>query len=335
MKVASGQVATVLHDPSRWAGILLYGEDGGLVRDRVAMATRAVLGSASDPFRLTVLTREEHGRLPGEVTGIALGGGRRVIRVQDAVDGLAGTLGKLGDHRADALVILEAGLLTPRSKLRTAIEAHPHWAAIACYPERESAVASEITRVMRDAGLGLTPDALAYLSAELAGDTARRRRELEKLVLHGSDGGVVSLADAQACCTTNLDASVGMAVSTAFSGEAASCDALVEELIREGVTGPGFLAVLSNELHRLLKVRVSMDSGQPVEDAARRLQPPVYPSQMASFMQEVRRWTAKDLAVLGQAVHDADIACKRASSPDSAIAARLLATVANWRTMPH
>ncbi len=58
-------------------------------------AIQAVLGTEADPFRLTSLTREEHGRLRAEAGSMALGGGRRVIHVQDGGDALVATLEKL------------------------------------------------------------------------------------------------------------------------------------------------------------------------------------------------------------------------------------------------
>ena len=84
MKTASHQVAAVLGNPARFTGILFYGDDFGRMRDGVRTATRSVIGEVSDPFRFSALTREEHGRLREEVGSRALGGGRRVVRVQDA-----------------------------------------------------------------------------------------------------------------------------------------------------------------------------------------------------------------------------------------------------------
>ena len=328
MKVAAHQAAKILQDSAAFAGILLYGEDVGRVRAHATAATRAVLGAAADPFRYSALTREEHGRLREEVTSLSLGGGRRVIRVQEATDALAAVLDSLAKHRADALVICEAATLTPRSKLRMMAEKHPHWAAIACYAESGTAVSGDITRVVSEAGLSIEPNALTALTHELAGDSGRRRSELEKLCLYAAGAGVVTLDMALACCSASLDATIGAAVSAALSGQAGQCDALMEELRQEGASGPGLLAVLASQVHRVLKVRLLMESGQGLDEACRALQPPVFPRQMPGFQQEVQRWTVSRLESLGRAIHDADLACKRGGSPDFAIAGRLLGAVA-------
>ena len=329
MKIASHQIAGVLRDTTPFIGILCYGEDPGRIRDYVKAATHSVIGAETDPFRSSVLTREEHGRLRDEVTSLSLGGGRRVIRVQDATDSLAPTLESLATHRADALILVQTGVLTPRSKLRAMAEKHPNWAAIACYAESGAALSGEIKRMIAAAGLTIEPSALSYLTSELAGDSNRRRGELEKLCLYAAGEGTVTLESAQDCCAVSLDATLSAAVSAALAGRIDLADELLEGLARDGASGPGILAVLGNQIQRLLKVRLCMDNGQSADEACRGLQPPIFPRQMPSFMQEVSRWTTFRLEALGRAVRDADIACKRAASPDFAIAGRLLSVVAS------
>lgn len=328
MKIAAHQVAQVLKDSSAFCGILFYGDDTGRIRDHVRLATSAVIGAAADPFRSCVLTREEHARLRDEAASLSLGGGRRVIRVQDATDGLAASLASLVSHRADALVLLEGAALTSRSKLRALAEKHPHWAAIACYPETGAALAGEIKRILGAVGLAVEPAALTYLTQELGGDSDRRLGELEKLSLYAAQEECVTLEIAQACCAASLDATLGAAMSSALAGSAARCDALLAELGRDGASGPGVLAVLANQVQRVLKVRLLMEGGRTAEEACRGLQPPIFPRQMPGFLQEVQRWNVPRLEALGRAIRDADIACKRAASPDFAIAGRLVGLVA-------
>ena len=328
MKVTATQISSVLQNSTRFFGILLYGEDWGLTRDRALTAVRAVLGVQPNPFRLTTLMKEEHPRLRDETGSLALGGGRRVIHVHDAVDGLAPVLEKLEARSDDTLLVLESGELPARSKLRAFAERHPAWAAIPSYVGNAAKISAEIQASLHETGLAATPDALAFLAEELAGESLRRRAELEKLILYVAGDKVVDLEMARRCCSLSLEASLGSAVSAALAGRSATCDALLEELGREGATGAGLLAVLSMQVHRLLKVRLLIDGGHTAEEACRSLMPPLYPRQAASFLQDVQRWRTPALEALGRAIRDADIACKRAASPDFAIACRLLGAIA-------
>ena len=328
MKIAGRSVAGMLRDPSPFAGVLLYGEDGGLVRERASLLVKSALGGAADPFRSAVLLREEHGRLREEVSSLALGGGRRVVRVQEATDSLAPVLQSLVAYASTALIILAAAALPPRSKLRVLAETHPAWAAVACYAETGGALTTQIRQVLTAAGLSVDASALEFLTEELS-DTVRRASELEKLVLYVGPSGVVDYDAAVACCTMQVTASLTGAVSAALTGDLALCDRLLGELEKEGVTGQGLLAVLAMQVHRLMKVRAIIAAGQTAEEACRSLIPPVYPRQLPAMLQEVQRWTTPGLRQLGHSLRDADIACKTAGSRDFAIAAQLLVTVAS------
>ena len=331
MKLGAHQVQGVLRAPTQFAGLLVYGEDWGAVRSRASAAVRAVIGEDTSPFRQSVLTREEHGRLRDEATSLTLGGGRRVVRVQDATDALVPTLEKLALRPEDVLIVIEAGELQARSKLRAFAERQSTWAAIACYLGNSVQIAAEVRAVLAEANLTPTSDALAFLAHELTGESVTRRSELEKLALFAAGEGTVDIDTARQCCSQSIETSLGAAVAAAMSGRADMCDALITELAREGATGAGILAVLSGVVQRYLKVRLLIDSGQSAEDACRSLFPPLYPRQAAAFIQDVQHWRVTALETLGEAIRQADIACKRAASPDLTIASRLLAAIAARR----
>lgn len=334
MKAASSQIASILRRPVQYVGLLIYGQEWGLVRERARLAINAVLGEARDPFRFAALAREDHAKLPAEAESLALGGGRRVVHVFDAADSLASVLASLHVRAEDVLLVVEAGELTPRSKLRSFAERDPAWASVACYPADAGSIPGEIAATLKQAGLTATPDALAYLAEELSGESVIRRAELEKLALYAVDRGVVDLDTARLCCSTSLETSLSAAVSEAMTGRPPRCDALLAELASEGATGAGLLAVMSLQVHRLLKIRLLMDGGQSATEACRSVSPPVYPRQLPGVIEELRYWSVTRLEALGRAIREADQACKRAGSPDFAIAARLLMVIA-MRSSPR
>ncbi len=335
MKVAGKQqLAELISSPSRVTGVLLYGLDQGLIRDCASRLTRSVLGDETGVFRLVVLPREQHGRLRDEVAALPLGGGRRIVRVQDGSDSLAGVLEGVVGRARELLLIVEAGNLTGRSKLRSLAERSREWAAVPCFPEAASVISGGIKEVLGRAGLTVTPDALAFLTTELGGDFARRQAELEKLVVFAAGGPAIDLASATACCAGSMDVSLAQAATAALAGDVDVLDRLLDELDHDGATGPGLLAVLALELHRILKVRILMEQGQTAEEACRSIVPPIYPRQLPAFLAEVRRWPVARLKRAGEAVRAADTSCKRAGARDFTIAARLLTSLATRQDEP-
>ena len=323
MKIAAPQIGSVLRDPARYAGILLHGDDSGLVRERALTIARAVVPSLDDPFLSCVLLKEQHGRLSEEARSLSMVGGRRVVRVLDAGDALAGVAGRLTNAADGALVILESNALTTRSKLRQMAEHASAWASIACYPETGAALTSEIRRAAAAAGLPVTDDALAFLTRELGSDTGTRRSELEKLFLFAAGEQQIGLELATACCAQVVEASVELLLAAVMGGDMMRTGHLLQQAVDEGATGPGLIVMLSSRVQRLLRVRLEMQGGHSAEDAVRMLRPPVFYQDAGRFVREAQRWTEEALVGLLADARSADMACKRGGSRDTTIASQL------------
>ncbi len=308
--------------------ILLHGDDAGLIRERAMTAVRAVVGAGDDPFRSSVLVREEHGRVLEEATARSLVGGRRVVRVLDATDSLAAQLAKLGETTEQSLLIVEGHGLTGRSKLRLLAEKHALWASIACYPQTGAALTADIKRVIEAAGHSVTPDALQYLTAELSQDLATRQAELEKLLIFAAGSDEIDREMASRCCATSAEPSFGALFGAVMRGDLAAVELQLEQVVADGATGPGLIAAFNGHAQRVLKVRLAVESGQSAEDACKTLYPPVFFNQTAGFLREVRLWPASDLMALLSDVRGADLACKRGGSRDAAIAGQFLVVAA-------
>ncbi|WP_025813831.1 DNA polymerase III subunit delta [Komagataeibacter kakiaceti] len=116
MKIEARAVNATLQAPGALRAILLHGEDAGLIRERATTVAKAVCPDLDDPFRVAVLGREEHDRLEEETTALSLSGGRRVIWVREAGDGLLALLQRSLARASDTLVIMERrGWLRARS----------------------------------------------------------------------------------------------------------------------------------------------------------------------------------------------------------------------------
>src|SRR5215208_4654710 len=102
--------------PRSVVAVLVYGPDQGLVRERAAAVARTVLADLNHPFRVTELDdstlESDPARLWDEAAALSMTGGRRVVRVRSANNGLAGTFEKfLSAPPGDALIVVEAGEL--------------------------------------------------------------------------------------------------------------------------------------------------------------------------------------------------------------------------------
>ncbi len=329
MKIDARSIDRVLQNPGPIRAVLLYGEDNGLIRSRAATLVRAVLGAPDDPFRLAELDRETHRRLGAEMTAGALTGGRRAIRVRDATDTLTATVEAALNGKGEALLILEAGALLAKSKLRTLCEQRADAAAIACPREEARGLEQLIRRLLEEKQVTIDPPTLTYLASQLGADHGVTEQEIEKLALYVGTGGTVDLTAAMACIGDSAGLQVEDALFAAFSGDVPGADRALETALAEGATAVGVLRMALGHLHRLQRVRAAVEhDGTPVSEAVRSARPPVFGRRAPAFTTAAQNWRSTTLAGAATFVSEAERDCKRTGTPPELLCRHVLLTLA-------
>ena len=328
MKLDARRTAAFLRDPGPVRAVLLHGDDEGMVRHRAGQLTQAVAGAADDPFRVAWLSREDHARLSEEASAIAMMGGRRVIRVRDAGDGLAAAVTAVLAAPGDSLVVLEAGALPGKSKLRALLEGAANGAALACYPEEGKVLQDALEGGLQAAGLRLDRDALDWLLQHVGGDRGATRGEVEKLILYAGAERSLTLDAVRACVGDQGAVSFDDAVFAATLGDVPGADQAMERTLAEGMAPVAVVRGVLSHLGRLHLARGHMAAGQSAADAARALRPPVFFKRAEDFGRSLQLW---DAARLGQAMDEArrvELACKQTGAPDGLLVRRLVLALA-------
>lgn len=321
MKILAGKANQFIASPPETVrAILLYGPDGGMVRERANLLTKLIVEDPKDPFRIAEISvseiREDAARLADEAAAIAFTGGRRVVRVRDATDVIAGPLSDFCEAPAgDALVIIEASNLTPRSKLRKAFEGADCAAAIPCYADEGKALRDVISETLGNSNIRVSQDAMAFLLANLGGDRMVSRSELEKLRLYIGEGGEVSLDDATACIGDSASMTLDDIAFAAAAGSIDRLTHLMDRARREGLAAISILRAVARHFQRLQLVSGSIDEGSSVETAMKSLRPPVFFKQADIFRSHVRAWPTQRLGLAIEALLEAEVQCKTTGMP--------------------
>lgn len=333
MKVEPKRADAFLAAPGAVKAVLLYGEDEGLVRHRANQVTRVVLGAADDPFRLVWLGRDDHARLEEEATALSLLGGRRVLRVREATDGLAGRLEAVLPQAA-ALIVLEAGSLAARSKLRAAVEASPLAAAVPCYPEDARALAGTVRSVLDAAGVRADADAVEWLAANLPADREVVRAELEKVALLCGRGGRLDLNTARTAVGEHAALSAEEAALAAAAANVRRADACLDAALADGASPIGVVRAALGHLMRLHRIRVAMSPGQSGKAAAEGAKPKLFFKHVDQYAAALDRWTPSALEAGLASLRAAELACKRTGAADVALARNAVLGLALMASRP-
>lgn len=335
MKITGGKVAGFIArpDPSVRA-VLVYGPDSGLVRERVKALASTVVDDLSDPFRLTELSggqiKADEALLRDEAQAMAFGGGRRVVIVRDATDAVAAVATDfLNDPAGESLVLLEAGELSPRSKLRKAFEGAKTGAALACYTDDARSLNQVIDETLRAHGLKVSQEARAFLAGVLGSDRMVSRGELEKLALYkGDQGDEITLEDAMACSGDTAAVSLDAVILSAAGGDQRTLDRALEKAFSEGLQPVAILRMLARHLQRLHFAQAQVAGGKTPDQAMKSLRPPVIFTQADRFRTQIRQWSDSTLTQAMEIITTAEMDCKTTGMPAEAVCGRALMRVA-------
>ena len=314
--------------------VLVYGPDSGLVRERAAALAATVVEDPQDPFRIAELTagdlKDDPARLADEAAALALTGGRRVVRLREAADALAALFKDfLADPPGDALVVLEGGDLPARSSLRKAFEAADKGAAIACYRDDLRSLSGVIRETLAADSVETTPEAVQYLAANLGGDRQLTRRELEKVILYkGADPAPLTLEEARACVGDSTALSLDDIVFALGSGNLPALERALGRSFQEGAQPVSVLRAAARHFQRLHQVAGATQAGAPLEEALKKLRPPVFWKQKESFQAQCQRWQGAKLATALTRLLEAEMACKRTGAPAQLLTSRALLEIA-------
>jgi len=334
MLVKTGEADRFIANPPKTlAAALFYGPDAGLVQERAEKLARTVVADLSDPFNVMDFSESvliaDNARLFDEAAAISMMGGRRVIRVRGAGNGLAELFEAfLEDHAGDALVVVEAGDLPKTAALRKLFEADSHAAAIACYPDAARDLPDLVRDALRAGGFSIAPDALEEAASRLGSDRGVTRRELEKLMLYAQGQKQITLDDVRAVMGDDVEARADAVADAAGSGDLARLD---RELERLWVSDTAPATVMRNQMghfQRLLQTSEALARGEPLDMAMKRLRPPPHFSRLAAFKTQAARWNTDRLGEALDLLLEAEALTRTTGVPSEAVCGRTLFNIA-------
>lgn len=342
MKLTWKQIDPFLKSPDPKARvILIYGPDDGLMRERAKTIGKLIVADMEDPFNAVTLNsdilNDDPARLSDEANALSMMGGARLIRIENGSDKLTPLIKDYLTHPSEEnLVMIEAGELGTRSSLRALCEKAKNAAALPCYVEDERGMSNLIRESLSNAGYRIDGDALHYFSANIMGDRARARGEIDKLITYMGDSAqnskkLVSLEDVQASCGDTGTATLDDLIYAVAGSNAKGAMAAFHRLIGEGVPEIIVLRTLQNHFRRLHYTHAMMQDGKSLDQAVKSLQPPIFFKLEQPFKAQVSKWKGQKLDMVMSKLADLEAQTKTTGAPVETLCAQAILSLSVMR----
>lgn len=303
-----------------WA-VLAFSEDEGLASD-TAQAVLSAWGGKT-PLDVTVLdddaVRKDPSLLFDALEAVSLLGDKRGVRVRTSGDKIAALLveaietGDASPGRYAAKLVIEAGSLQAKSKLRVAAEKASRTACLQLFAEEAGDIGERVRAALMAEGAVIEDDALVLFTGDLPGHRAIANAEIEKLALYARGlGRAVSVSDIRALTATDLSQDMSGVLLAALDGRPADAHNALDRLNEAGTSPISILRSLQMETLRMLAAHEKVAGGDA--NPGRSLRPPVWQNEWPAFRSRMNTWTPKRLMRIMERIHDAERQAKTAGA---------------------
>ncbi|PHS25074.1 MAG: DNA polymerase III subunit delta [Robiginitomaculum sp.] len=317
--------------------ILLYGPDHGLVAERAEALEAIYLGDDAGPFSQTGLnqsdTKSDPAILQDSICAMALGGGKRVVRLKTSADQSAKTVKDLlaalhaNEIRPAALLLIEAGDLSPRSTLRKSIEQDKALAiTIPCYAPGLADLREQAVEIAKKFRLRYDDGALDHLLGRLPQDRALADSELNKLTLYAAknEDGLIRVEDVMAIITDTQAQNLDAFTYAVADGDTIRADQHLIRATEAGQSPIALLRALQRHFLRLSEAKTATDAGRDIKSAMASLRPPVFFMFQSRFSRQLGRWSTPALVRVLEHGLATEQAMKRSGALPHNLLARLV-----------
>lgn len=315
--------------PADLRAALFYGPDSGLARERMASLALTIVPALDDPFLVCELSpdtiKSDPAALGDEAAAIAMTGGRRVVLIRDASDSVAPVLsGFLKEPVGDALILVTAGDLPAKSKLRKAFEESSLAGSVPCYLDEAGGIDRLIDDGLKPLNVRIDRDARHFLVDHLGSDRGISRSEIEKLAIYAGPDGHIDLETVMTLIGDSSVATLDDMIYAMCDGDSAGLDHALDLAAEEGVAPVVLLRSAGNHMLRIRRVQDVASAGSTLQSAMASLRPPIFFKVRGRFEASVKRWNPTAIADALGLILDAEAACKSSGVPDWTLCHRTL-----------
>lgn len=317
MKIQSYKVDDYIKNiPNNITGVLLYGPDRGMGKERQEKIINSLGLNKNDDFNTTRLLGDDvssdNGLIAGFAQQVSLVGGRHLIILTDANDKSVNAVKNFIDVETDAILICTADDLKPSSPLRKIFEEHKKLVALPCYKDDDKSVAVLLRQAMIENNITIDRDAFNWAIMNMGSDRALTRMEIEKLIIYAGDNKTLSFDDVKKCMVDSSEYKIDDLVYSVASGNFKGVDEHLYNAINQGNTGIACLRIVSAHYMKLHRAKIDMKNGKTLQDISRG----VFFKRVNEYKQQVQRISEVNLFKCIKHLQQAEKSLKQSGSKE-------------------
>jgi len=294
---------------------LLYGENLGLKKDIKIFVTTELKEKDNNIEILSfyeneILDNEEN--FYNSIYSGSLFSSKKIISIYNATDKIIKKINDVYDkYPENVFLIIFSEILEKKSKLRDFFEKSKKAICIPCYLDSEKDLAIIAQSELKKNNIILSRETINLLIEKSNSDRNNLRNEIEKIKSYSLNKKKLDHDEIKSLINFSGDYKSDVLVNECLCGNVSQYKKIISELYTGTVNQILLLRVLSNKIHRLLKIKEQENSSNNLENLINTSKPTIFWKEKPLVKKQLSIWSLNDLRKIVADINDTELLCKK------------------------
>ena len=211
----------------------------------------------------------------------------------------------------DIYLIFFSNILDKKSKLRIFFEKDTKTYCTACYLDNEKDLAAIAQLELKKNNITLSRELINLLVEKSNSDRNNLRNEIEKIIAYSLNKKKIEIDDIKSLINFSGDYKSEIFVNECLSGNIKQYKKIISELYVNTVNQILLLRILSNKIHRLLKIKEQQNESHNIDLLLNACKPPIFWKEKPVVKKQLTIWKVEDLKEIIPGINSTEILCKK------------------------
>ena len=294
---------------------LLYGENLGLKKDIKKLITNEIKQKNSDAEIISIYESEiikNSDIFYDLVSSGSLFSKKKIIIIYETTDKIINIIKQSYEkYSKDIYLIFFSDILDKKSKIRFFFEKENNLVCIPCYldNERDLAIIAQIE--LKKSNVVLSRESINLLIEKSNADRNNLRNEIEKIIAYSFNKTKVTTDEIKSLINFAGDYKSDIFVNECLCGNISQYKKIISELYVNTINQVLLLRILSNKIHRLLKIKEQETGSSNLDTLISLSKPAIFWKEKPIIKKQLTIWKSKDLNELILQINNTELMCKK------------------------
>ena len=293
---------------------LLYGENDGLKKD----IKESIEIKKKQDTNIEILTLYENDIIDSEenfynsIYSGSLFSNKKIIIINNGSDKILKQVKDITDKNPENIfLIIFAGILEKKSKLRNFFETNAKTLCVPCYLDSDKDLEIIARKELKKSNIILQKEAINLLIENSNGDRSNLKNEIKKVESLALNKKNLKINEIKSITNFSGEYKVQNLINECLCGNINQYKKILSELYSNTLNQIFLLRILSNKIQKLLNIKEIENNYNNLDDLLSASKPPIFWKEKPMVIKQITIWSLNDLKTTMHEINNIEILCKK------------------------